>query len=73
LSIKNRVASSDGAIVGWTFEKPVPVLNKINKANKSIYTPISNIFQVGQWAYSPAGVPMSILTGKIAADKVSKL
>jgi phytoene dehydrogenase-like protein len=70
LSIKKRVGSSEGAIVGWTFEKPVPVLNKIHKADKSVFTPIPSIYQAGQWAYSPAGVPMSILTGKLAADKI---
>jgi len=73
LSIKNRVASTDGAIVGWTFEKKVPVINKIQIANKSVITPIPNIYQAGQWAYSPAGVPMSILTGKFAADRICKL
>lgn len=72
LSIKNRVGSSEGAIVGWTFEKPLPVLNKIQKADKSVLTPIPTIFQAGQWAYSPAGVPMSILSGKLAADRICK-
>ena len=73
ISIQKRVGSTDGAIVGWTFERPVPVINKIQHSGKSVYTPIPNIFQAGQWVYSPAGVPMSILTGKIAADKVCKL
>jgi phytoene dehydrogenase-like protein len=72
LSIENRVGSSEGAITGWSFEKPVPVMNKIQAADKSVLTPIPNVFQAGQWAYSPAGVPMSILTGKLAADKLIK-
>jgi phytoene dehydrogenase-like protein len=72
ISFKNRIASTDGAIVGWSFEKPLPVLNKINKSGKSVITPFDNIYQAGQWAYSPAGVPMSILTGKLAADKICK-
>ena len=72
LSIKDRVASSEGAIVGWAFNKSIPVFNEIQKAGKSVFTPIPGIYQAGQWAYSPAGVPMSILTGKIAADKVIK-
>ena len=58
--------------MGWSFQKPVPVINKIQIADRSVLTPIPTIFQAGQWAYSPAGVPMSILTGKIAADKVLK-
>lgn len=72
IDIKNRVGSTDGAIVGWSFENEIPVVNKIQYSDKSVLTPISNIFQAGQWSYSPAGVPMSILTGKLAADKVCK-
>lgn len=72
ISIKNRVGSSEGAIVGWSFEKEIPVVNKIQYSDKSVLTPIPNIFQAGQWAFSPAGVPMSILTGKLAADRVCK-
>lgn len=72
LSIENRIGSSEGAITGWSFEKPVPVVSKIQFSNRSVLTPIPSIFQAGQWAYSPAGVPMSILTGKLAADKVLK-
>lgn len=72
LSIQNRVASSEGAIVGWSFQESIPVPNKIQDARKSVVTSIPNIFKAGQWTYSPAGVPMSILTGKIAADRVCK-
>lgn len=72
LSYEKRAGNSEGSIVGWTFERPSPVINKIQKAGKSVLTPIPHIYQAGQWAYSPAGVPMSILTGKLAADKVLK-
>jgi len=72
LSIENRVGSSEGAIVGWSFQKSMPVVNKIQISGRSVLTPIPSIYQAGQWAYSPAGVPMSILTGKLAADKVLK-
>jgi phytoene dehydrogenase-like protein len=72
LSIENRVGSSEGAIVGWSFEKVMPVVNKMQFSGRSVLTPIPTIYQAGQWAYSPAGVPMSILTGKLAADKVLK-
>lgn len=72
ISIKNRIASTDGSIVGWSFEAPVPVVHKIQRSDQSVLTPIANIFQAGQWAYSPAGVPMAILTGKLAADRVIK-
>ncbi|MGC9344612.1 MAG: phytoene desaturase family protein, partial [Bacteroidales bacterium] len=72
LSIEKRVGSSEGAITGWSFQQPVPVVNKIQISDRSVFTPVLNIFQAGQWAYSPAGVPMSILTGKLAANKVLK-
>ena len=73
LSIQNRVASSEGAIVGWSFQESIPVPNRIQDTQKSVLTSIPNIFKAGQWTFSPAGVPMSILTGKLAADKVCKL
>ena len=69
LSIENRVGSSEGAITGWSFQEPVPVVNKIQASGRSVLTPIPSVFQAGQWTYSPAGVPMSILTGKLAANK----
>jgi phytoene dehydrogenase-like protein len=72
LNIAERTASSEGAITGWSFEKPVPVVHKIQHSQRSVITPIPSIYQAGQWAYSPAGVPMSILTGKLAADKIIK-
>jgi phytoene dehydrogenase-like protein len=72
LSIKNRVASSEGAITGWSFREPIPVIHQMHKSGGSVITPIPSIFQAGQWVYSPSGVPMSILTGKLAADKVLK-
>ena len=72
LSIESRVGSSEGAITGWSFQRSMPVINKIQISDRSVLTPVPSIYQAGQWAYSPAGVPMSILTGKIAADKVLK-
>lgn len=72
LSIKNRVGSSEGAITGWSFEKSIPVVHKMQYSDRSTLTPIQSIYQAGQWAFSPAGVPMSILTGKLAADRVIK-
>ncbi len=72
LSIENRVGSSEGAITGWSFRKSMPVINKIQIADRSVLTPIPSIYQAGQWTYSPAGVPMSIFTGKLAADKALK-
>ena len=70
LSIANRVASSEGAITGWTLESPVPVIHSILKMTKSVKTPIPNVLKAGQWAYSPSGVPIAILTGLAAAKNL---
>ena len=70
LSIERITGSSDGSIVGWSFEKPAPVVSDMLKVNDSVKTAIPNVFQAGKWTYSPSGVPMCILTGKLAADKV---
>ncbi len=72
LSYEKRVGSSEGAITGWSFREPVPVINKIMSANRAVVTPIPSVFQAGQWTYSPAGVPMSVLTGKLAALSILK-
>jgi phytoene dehydrogenase-like protein len=52
LSYEKRVGSSEGAITGWSFREPVPVINKIMAANRAVITPIPSIFQAGQWTYS---------------------
>lgn len=72
LSIESIVGSSEGSIVGWSFEDPIPVTSSMMKVNDSIKTFITNVLQAGQWTYSPSGVPMCILTGKLAADKALK-
>ncbi len=69
----NRVSgSSEGAITGWSFETEVPVVNKLKDIPKSVLTPIPGILQAGQWAYSPAGVPIAMITGWYATQKIIK-
>ena len=71
LSIAKKTGSSEGAITGWAFtNKGMPAVNKMQNVSKSVLTPMSDIFQAGQWAYSPSGLPIAILTGKLAADRV---
>ncbi|MGC9362016.1 MAG: phytoene desaturase family protein [Candidatus Syntrophosphaera sp.] len=72
LTIERRIASSEGAIVGWEFQRQMPVTNKIQSSTRAVLTPLPAVYQAGQWAYSPAGVPMSVLTGKLAADRIGK-
>lgn len=72
LTIESVVGSTEGSIVGWSFEEPIPITSSMLKVNDSIKTYIPDVFQAGQWTYSPSGVPMCILTGKLAADKTLK-
>ncbi|MBI4926713.1 MAG: NAD(P)/FAD-dependent oxidoreductase [Anaerolineae bacterium] len=63
--------NTDGAITGWGFRnQPMPAENRLPKILNAIKTPISGVVQAGQWTYSPSGLPISILTGKMAADQV---
>ena len=73
LSMQAHAGTSDGAIVGWAFTNdPMPVENRLPKIMHAVRTPIPGVLQAGQWTYSPAGLPVSLLTGKIAADQAIK-
>jgi len=72
-SIARIVGSSEGAITGWAFTNPVmPAVNRMQRVATSIRTGLPHVYQAGQWAYSPSGLPIAILTGKLAADRVNK-
>lgn len=68
ITIENAVGSSEGAIVGWSFENPIPVTNSLLRVNEAPKTALPHIFKAGQWSYSPTGVPTALLTGRLAAD-----
>jgi phytoene dehydrogenase-like protein len=71
ISFENRTANTHGAITGWAFtNNPMPAENRLVSINNSTETPIPDVIQAGQWTYSPSGLPISILTGKLAADRV---
>ena len=68
-----KFGNSEGAITGWGFNnRDIPVETRLIKIANAIKTPNRDIFQAGQWAFSPSGVPVSIITGKLAADRVRK-
>ena len=73
LTIEKQSGSNQGAITGWAFgSADMPSENRFNKIMRSIITPIKDVFQCGQWTFSPAGLPISVVTGKLAADAVRK-
>jgi len=72
-SIARIVGTADGAITGWAFTNPVmPAVNRMQRVATAIRTGLPGVYQAGQWAYSPSGLPIAILTGKLAADRVNK-
>jgi phytoene dehydrogenase-like protein len=73
LTMANLAGNSEGAITGWAFSNhPMPAESRLPKILDAIKTPVPGVYQAGQWTYSPAGLPISILTGKLAADRVIK-
>jgi phytoene dehydrogenase-like protein len=73
LTIKAKTHSTDGSVTGWSFANhPFPVEYKILNVSKSVKTPIDSIKQAGQWTFNPAGIPVAVMTGKLAADAVEK-
>jgi phytoene dehydrogenase-like protein len=73
LTIERVVGSSEGAITGWAFSNPVmPAVHRMQHVARSVLTGLPDITQAGQWSYSPSGLPIAILTGKLAADRATK-
>jgi phytoene dehydrogenase-like protein len=74
LTMQKVTGNADGAITGWSFtNQPMPAESRMPSIANSVNTPITNITQAGQWTYSPSGLPVSLITGKLAADKIHKL
>jgi phytoene dehydrogenase-like protein len=73
LTIEKRTGNAEGAITGWAFtNKPVPAVSRMTQIAKAVLTPVPHVLQAGQWSFSPSGLPISILTGKLAADAAVK-
>ena len=73
LTIEALTGNTDGAITGWAFTNDlIPAVSKLPKVASSVLTPIPDVYQAGQWTFSPSGLPISILTGKLAADGIIK-
>ncbi len=73
LSIERRTGNKQGGLSGWSFlNETMPSAHSFLQMPGSIKTPFEDILQAGQWAFSPAGIPTCILSGRLAADKVSE-
>jgi len=72
VSIFERAGSSEGSIVGWSFEQAIPVVTSMFRMEDSVKTALPDVYAAGKWVYSPAGGPTAIMTGRIAAKKCLK-
>lgn len=73
LTIQARTNNTQGSATGWSFaNKHFPVEYRFTRVSQSVKTPVPHISQAGQWTFNPAGVPVAILTAKLAADAVEK-
>jgi len=72
LTLYRMAGSSEGSIVGWSFEREIPVASSLLKMGSSVKTTIPDVFKAGKWAFSPAGGPTAIMTGRLAARAASK-
>jgi phytoene dehydrogenase-like protein len=74
VTLEAYTGNTDGAIVGWAFDgAQMPAVHQMQRVARSVLTPIPGVLQAGQWTYSPGGVPMAFLTGKLAANRALKV
>jgi phytoene dehydrogenase-like protein len=73
LTMEARTGNTHGAITGWAFTNhPIPAEKRLLRIFGTTKTAVKDVVQAGQWTFSPSGLPISILTGKLAADQVIK-
>lgn len=72
LTMQRYTGNTDGAITGWAFNADNPAESRFASIARSVRTPWPHVWQAGQWAFSPSGLPVSIITGKLAADELLK-
>lgn len=73
LTMARVAGNAECAITGRAFNyDPMPAENRLPNILNAKRTPFPGIIQAGQWTFSLSGLPISVLTGKLAADKVSQ-
>ena len=73
LTIERETGTRHGAITGWAHTNhPMPAVHDFGSIAKSVETGVPDVLQCGMWTFSPAGLPVSIITGKLAADRAAK-
>jgi phytoene dehydrogenase-like protein len=74
LTLQRRTLNNAGSIVGWTYDRERTYRRGYSVGmRKAVKTPINNLFQAGHWTLYPGGAPMSILSGRLAAEQIARL
>ncbi len=72
LTIERETGARHGAITGWAHtNRPTPAIHRFGAIQQAIETDLPDVLQCGMWTFSPGGLPVSIITGKLAADKAA--
>ena len=73
LTIERFTGNTEGAITGWAFTNDfMPAVHEMRKIMKAVHTPLPDVWQAGQWSFSPSGLPISVLTGRLASQQAAK-
>ena len=73
ITIESFTLNYQGSLTGWSFiNKPFPAIYQFTQVANSVKTKLPNVTQCGQWTFNPAGIPIAVLTGKLASDLVVK-
>jgi len=72
LTLMRMFNTTHGAITGWSLEEESPVPHSLAGITGTPRTAVPGVFKAGQWSYSPSGVPIALLTGRIAARAVQQ-
>ncbi len=67
VTLSRMFNTAGGAITGWSLETKAPVPDSLAGIMGAVKTAVPRVFKAGQWSYSPSGVPIAVLTGRIAA------
>jgi len=69
LTIERETANRHGAITGWAYTNhDIPAVQRFGKIQKAVKTHLPGVLQCGHWTFVPAGMPVAVITGKLAAD-----
>jgi phytoene dehydrogenase-like protein len=73
LTLRRFTLNSGGSIVGWTYDRERTYRRGYSVGmRKAVTTPIGNLLQAGHWTLYPGGAPMSILSGRLAAERIAR-